>query len=66
MGDQKPSKGTDPKRVQPGNDDELSDESLESVAGGCQWGCSNMDSCMSPLTGGDKGPIKGIQPIGID
>ena len=54
MSDRKPSKDTTPKRVQPGKETELSDESLESVAGGCQWGCSYMDSCLSPLTG-DKG-----------
>lgn len=68
MGDQKPSEGTDPKRVQPGNEDELSDESLESVAGGCQWGCSNQESCLNMLTG-DKGglpPIKGTFDVSID
>jgi hypothetical protein len=35
-------KGT---RVQPGEEAELSDDALESVAGGCQQGCSNEKTC---------------------
>ena len=61
MTDKKPTKGTNSQRVQPGKEAELSDESLESVAGGCQWGCSNLNSCLSPLTA--EGVVKDM-PIG--
>ena len=48
MSDKKP---TDSKRVQPSQSEELSEEALESVAGGCQVGCSNMNSCLDPFSG---------------
>jgi hypothetical protein len=34
------------KRVNPSEAQEIDDEALESVAGGCQMGCSNQISCM--------------------
>lgn len=61
MADKKPSKGTESKRVQPGIEAELSDESLESVAGGCQQGCSNLNSCVGPLSQQDGSPILEVQ-----
>ena len=58
MSDKKSSKGTDATRVQPGQGEELSEEALESVAGGCQVGCSNMNSCLDPFSATkDGGPL---------
>lgn len=56
MGDKKPAKGTEGTRVQPGTDEELSDDALESVAGGCQVGCSNMKSCLDPISMDKESP----------
>jgi hypothetical protein len=56
MGDKKLSQDTEGTRVQPGTDEELTDEALESVAGGCQVGCSNMKSCLDPISMGRETP----------
>jgi hypothetical protein len=38
------------KRVNPSEAREIDDEALESVAGGCEWGCSNLNSCTDFMT----------------
>lgn len=49
MSDDK-GQGRDAKRVNPADDQELSDEVLESVAGGCQQGCSDATTCFQAMS----------------
>jgi len=45
------SKKKTKKRVSPSEDQPLSDTALESVAGGCQIGCSNEKTCIDIMSG---------------
>ncbi|HET7584247.1 MAG TPA: hypothetical protein VFK13_05030 [Gemmatimonadaceae bacterium] len=49
MSDREPQRD-DETRVDPSESEELNDEALESVAGGCEVGCSNQDSCMTYIS----------------
>jgi hypothetical protein len=54
--DKQQSKNPARKRVNPAEQPQVDDESLESVAGGCQVGCSNQNTCMDFMSG-DKNTI---------
>ncbi|MBA3890605.1 MAG: hypothetical protein H0X64_08740 [Gemmatimonadaceae bacterium] len=53
----------DVKRVNPSDDREIDDAALESVAGGCQSGCSNANTCREMLSKGDTFSIDDLLKV---